>query len=62
MCQEQNFQYRLENFLFVLMLIKFFVLMLIKTEIILFKTSKKNYDAELKIKFCRKKESWIPVR
>ena len=26
-----------------------------KTEIILFKTSNKNYDADLKIKLCRKR-------
>ena len=32
-----------------------------KTEIILFKTSNKNYDADLKIKLCKKKNLCIPV-
>ena len=32
-----------------------------KTEIILFKTSNKNYDADLKIKLCRKRIHASPV-
>ena len=32
-----------------------------KTEIILFKTSNKNYDADLKIKLCRERIHASPV-